>query len=60
MSQKYVELAFLQEVKGTVEELMKEEGGSIELARLEQLLNAHYHYPIKGRILTEKEVNENP
>ncbi len=60
MTQKYVALAFIREVRGTVEEIIREEGGSIELDKLELLLRQHYNYPIKGKVLTENEVNENP
>ena len=60
MTQKYVSLAFIREVRDTVEEMIRKEGGSIELDKLEFLLRQHYNYPIKGKVLTENEVNGNP
>ena len=60
MAREYVALAFLEEVREKVVELVNVEGGSIELARLEKLLTEHYHYPFKGTVLTENEVDENP
>ncbi len=60
MAREYVALAFLEEVRDTVIELMKEKRGCINLQRLEQLLTEHYHYPFKGTILTESEVDANP
>ena len=59
MTQKYVALAFIREIRGTVEEMILEEGGSIDLDKLELLLKQHYNYPIGGKVLTENEVNEN-
>ena len=60
MTRQYVELAFLNEVRGTVEESLSGAGGNMELDKLEALLNEHYHYRIKGTILTEKQVDDNP
>ena len=60
MSREYIELAFLNDVRDTVVELVKSDGGRINLQKLERLLGEHYHYPIKGTRLTESEVDENP
>lgn len=60
MTREYVALAFIKEVRGTVEELIKKEGGSIKLERLEHLLKGHYSYPVKGTVVSEVQVNENP
>ncbi len=60
MSQKYIALAFLREIRSTVVELMEKEGGSMELERLEQLLTKYYNYKFKGIEVTETQVSEKP
>ena len=60
MSKEYVALAFINEVRKTIEEWLKEAGGSLELKTVESLLKQEFKYEFKGEILTEEQIEKNP